>query len=1111
MTTRSILYQQSKLLAKKRGIKPPTYRTSTIVSLNEFITESERRLNYSQTLKNELKRNITARVFRKLMSEGKYQEIFNYVISGVSRIKNSGGNPLIKAEATELINHFTRGGRFNLQISYNVIDSGNQNNRNDVHNIAISNSTRDWLIEFLMNPNNNEISEIPAIGSDTLTNLRFRSITSMVLSEFVSNRVIRNRDGAFFDYVNTTKLDLSRYQIFNQEQINNKQVKINQEQCLFTCLLLSGVNKADINTLKLSYVKGNSIRKSDIKDIAKTIKRTINVYSIKPDESIKKSTYKCEVMSNHNEQSEINITIFENHYFLYEECNYSKFYINHYGEIEKQSIKNANIITEYEIKNGKKYYRKCKNYTKINSLQLVQSLFKQGYFVKMDMTTFNEFNTNKLEINEIYLENIEKEQSIINIFNSNGVRIKGDSLGEPGDNIIYADNESFVSNADRVHRLYLLGYCKKSDVDDKVNILNVCDFKNEQFLINEFMADITKCATISALVYYHNLKYDYHLLEKFINIQSRCEKDGNLYSVKATYIFNKRKVYVEFRDSYKIIPFALQKFTKEFNLDKKYHKKEAIAYEYYTRENNNVMIKKEIYEDFLSYEDREIYNTEVKNYINRDGLFNPTKYYMDYLKLDCLVLKKGLEKFAKIIEELTELNLYASLTISSLTNKYMESQGAYDGVYSITGNLREYVSRAIYGGRVCVNEKFKKKVIEGKISDYDGVSLYPSSINRLCREMGLPTGKCMRYTNLDIQHWKIRDYSIMTVKITKVNKRQNMPFIAIKNGEESIKYTNDIKEGGEILIIDSITLEDYIKFHEIEYELIDGVYWDEGYNKRMGEVVNRLFNTRLEYKTSNPALANVIKLMLNSAYGKTIMKKTHSEKKIVSYKVDNYICNNFNTIKSFRKLNDNNYEIERVCADKSFNRGHVGCAILSMSKRIMNEVFDIANSNDINIYYTDTDSIHTDFDKVKLLENKYRETYNKELNGKQLEQFHTDFELKGAVEHVDIYATKSIFLGKKSYLDVLESKDEDDNVIMGYHIRLKGITTEGIEHAAKNYKDSYFGLYYDMANDKEIDMLLNPFNYDTNKRKVLFEFENGQVSTKQEFIRKVCFKKKIKD
>ena len=54
--------------------------------------------------------------------------------------------------------------------------------------------------------------------------------------------------------------------------------------------------------------------------------------------------------------------------------------------------------------------------------------------------------------------------------------------------------------------------------------------------------------------------------------------------------------------------------------------------------------------------------------------------------------------------------------------------------------------------------------------------------------------------------------------------------------------------------------------------------------------------------------------------------------------LNDYVYNNFNTIKSFRKLNATSWEIERTKADDSYNRGHVGCMILSMSKRIMNEV-----------------------------------------------------------------------------------------------------------------------------------------------------------------------------
>jgi hypothetical protein len=441
----------------------------------------------------------------------------------------------------------------------------------------------------------------------------------------------------------------------------------------------------------------------------------------------------------------------------------------------------------------------------------------------------------------------------------------------------------------------------------------------------------------------------------------------------------------------------------------------------------------------------------------------------------------------------------------------MIKNGAYDGVYSVAGNLREYISRAVYGGRVCVNEKYKKKVIEGKISDYDGVSLYPSAINRLCREIGLPTGEAKRVTNLSSIDYQ---YAILTVKITKVNKMQQIPFIAHK-GDGVINYLNEPPP--EAIVIDNITLQDYIKFHKIEYEILDGVYWEGNFNKKMGELVQTLFNERLKYKKSKPALAETIKLMLNSSYGKTIMKKSNTEVKIIKNQskkgtkkndyeptltsvdevFESYVYNNFRTIKSYRKVNEFNYEIERLKVDDSYNRGHIGCAILSMSKRIMNEVFDIANDNGFPIYYTDTDSLHCNFDDVKPLEEKYKEIYGKELNGKNLEQFHTDFTLDGAND--EIYATKSIFLGKKSYLDCLESKDKDGNTITGFHKRLKGITMEGMDNEASKYKDSFFGMYEDFANGKEINILLNP------KDKVLFEYKKGFVATKGDFYRKVKF------
>jgi hypothetical protein len=772
----------------------------------------------------------------------------------------------------------------------------------------------------------------------------------------------------------------------------------------------------------------------------------------------------------------VKVAIYKDHYFKYKETEYSKYSIKNYEEQR----------TKKEFNDIYKKNRRSKNKSKLTSLELVHMLFTAGYFIKTDQSKFPESESTEIK-DDIYLDRIEQEQRPLQI-KANKPSVK---------KIYFADCETFVHR--QPHELYLLGYVSMND--DFVQIHNTQESLPER-IITKWLDDMTSGGKNNALCYFHNLKYDYHILERYLSLQSKVVKDNAIYSVTLIY---KRKT-VELRDSFKLIPFALSKFGKNFKLPN--CKKEAIAYKYYTPENNDVRIPTNDYRKLLSIDEQPIFDVVKCTSYSPSGEFNPLTYYKDYLKLDCLVLKYGMKKFNEIILDITDkrISIYDKLTISSLTDAYMIMNGAYADVYEVKGNLRDYIGKAVYGGRVSANTKYKKKVIEGKISDYDGVSLYPSAINRLCREVGLPKGKAVRFKKGD--NWRDTTYAVMTVKITAVNKVQQMPFIAYKDAKKgSTQYLNTPPP--EEIIIDKFTLEDYITFHDIEYEILDGVYWNSGGNKKMGQLIQKLFNERLKHKKNNKALANTLKLMLNSSYGKTILKKSNSKVDIVkvSSKFEDYVYNNFHTIKKTRKINAHYYEFESVCCDDSFNRGHIGASILSYSKRIMNEVFNTANDNNYPIYYTDTDSIHMNFDDVKPLEDKYREKYGKELNGKNLEQFHIDFDLHGACS--EIYATKSIFLGKKSYIDYLESTDEKGNKITGYHKRLKGITEEGLEYTAKKYsKDKnpeYFKLYEDLAKGKEIEILLNPHNVEKNKTKVLFEFKDGTVKTKSQFIRKVKF------
>ena len=52
----------------------------------------------------------------------------------------------------------------------------------------------------------------------------------------------------------------------------------------------------------------------------------------------------------------------------------------------------------------------------------------------------------------------------------------------------------------------------------------------------------------------------------------------------------------------------------------------------------------------------------------------------------------------------------------------------------------------------------------------------------------------------------------------------------------------------EIIYIDKVGLEDLITFHEAEFEILDGYYFDEGRNNTINNVIKSLYDKRLTLK-----------------------------------------------------------------------------------------------------------------------------------------------------------------------------------------------------------------------------------------------------------------------
>ena len=175
-----------------------------------------------------------------------------------------------------------------------------------------------------------------------------------------------------------------------------------------------------------------------------------------------------------------------------------------------------------------------------------------------------------------------------------------------------------------------------------------------------------------------------------------------------------------------------------------------------------------------------------------------------------------------------------------------------------------------------------------------------------------------------------------------------------------------------------------------------------------------------------------------------------------------------------------------------------------MSKRIMNEVICTAEDAKLNIYYQDTDSMHINDDDIKILSDEFKKKYDRDLIGSNMGQFHSDFDLKGA--KTNIYATKSIFLGKKCYLDLLESKNDKGDIITGTHIRMKGISKKAIEYYSEGKNKSICEIYEQLyENNKLWDN--DKFDLLAGGKAIKFVYnKNLSVSSCNEFKRSVNFK-----
>ena len=926
-----------------------------------------------------------------------------------------------------------------------------------------------------------------------------------------------NRD-SFFPYLNETDLDLSRYQIFNSIVRINKKGKAKQRKELNDSCFVYALKQFRIDNDTLNKIRARiHVRKLGLNKMD-AICEEFNLHVIVHDMEQTNNHRKFRVNKKNyfgvpREQAIaiIDLNSYKNHYFLEEKTIYTLDYIKHKYLLHEDVPEQA-----YNKRYVKGYWQRTSESKRfLTSAKLIKLLFESNNFTPITYNKARVLSTTLYKDINFNIDDLHYDEKhctrLMQPVNSS--KSKHSFITEEKEyTYFYADFEADVSKTP--HKCYMC--CVQSIDGTKFKTFKGPDC-DKKFL--NFMSYFD-----NPCIYFHNLKYDFSFLAKY-GMKRSIQKGTRLMRAVINYhneVLNK-DVDIYFRDTVPILSCKLSRLPQMFHINN--IQKEIFPYKYYTLERleSNIGTINEAGKNEdkpWSTDDYKLFNENIDKIefcrIDENGNLDPKgnhfdmyKYAEFYCQQDVNILRQAFNKFASDFMNEFNVNPFNFISISSLANEVFKQRVYYPNgnLYEVGGHVREFMAQAVYGGRCMTAYNKKWNIKDKQIVDYDAVSLYPSAMSRLYTVEGRP--EVLKYSaqGLTFIPDELKKYSayVIEIKITKCHKHYPFSLIVQHTKEGNVNRDVNIDEEHPVtLVVDNIYLEDLVEFQKITFDVIRGYTWSGKKDYRIQKEIKKIFNKRLEYKKQDNPLQELYKLIMNSCYGKCIEKPVVKDvtyvkdeivktKKMTYNRYQRYLEKHYEEIIEDIEIGGGVHEIKRLIpTDTHFNNSLLGIQILSMSKRIMNEVMCLAYDIGCHIFYQDCDSMHIYKDDLDKLENAYKEKYGRELKGKNLCQFHSDFPLiPGGSGEIPV-AIHSIFIAKKVYLDVLT----DSSGKIHFMFRGKGLTQESIKATAERY-GGLEKLYEAIYNGEEV-----AFDLAEGQPSFLFN-KDFTVSSNEHFIRKV--------
>jgi hypothetical protein len=972
-----------------------------------------------------------------------------------------------------------------LQDKFIIVASGNGQSQG----FTLSDSNRSSLAKQLINQS--EQTETANNSSGLIVDFMVK-FDSFTIYRQKQKHQYKFRNGAFWKHTFKPTVDptfalmFERYGIYTETNHKNYlSPDGDMENCLVKALRLAGVPEELLHTVRAQHY-GHYISEKKLHDVARIVNRNLRLLSNNSTNNQRTYPREGDKLKGELETlpgDEIQLGLVNDHYFLNESmdvCNYS------FEHFHKDCMQTKEWWRVYNKRGRRANFekepsRRQSSFKIINRLYELEETFFDAMVLDDELLKTIHYDDDNFNFDSVLDASETKPymspQDVID-YQTNYIDKSIKQFGAKP-KVVFFDYECYqkqmhINGKDKnIFQEYMVSYVTEQD--------ETATFRSGEDMLKELAETYlkqlggslprhTQTNTHPPLILYaHNATYDYRFICKHLKFESVLERDGKLFRCQGRFYLGKNRwCSVQIRDSMNFFAQTkLSKLPSMFGLDDV--EKEVMPYTLYTEETiKQQFIPLSTCKQHCKGRDRKQFVANCKDWgLLQDGKVDIIKYSQIYCEQDCRVLKQAFYAFRKLIQKVCtydvdgeqgSLDPLAYLTIQTMTDHYYTVCGAYKDVYEVSGVTRMFLQQAYVGGRCMMRKNQKQKVTKKRVADIDAVSLYPSALVRM---PGLLKGKPkqLKPNELNQKFLHSVDGYYVRIKILSVGKKLDFPVVSYTDEHDKRHWTNELRD--KEITVDKYTLEDMVNFQNIKYKIICGLYFNDGYNPIEREVTNRLFEERKKAKkTKNQGLQILYKLMLNSAYGKTAMKPRDVDVKYVTKRDwPVFLSRQYHQIKSWNETYDGDYRVRmKMPTANHFNRVHIAAMVTSMSKRIVNEVLCVAQDNDLPCYYTDTDSIHMLYDHMQKLAKKFEEKYKRKLIGKELGQFHNDFEMDGCVE---VWSDCFIANGKKCYVDRLVGKMKDGTIVSNgdYHARCKGVPGHALEGASKVLGKNLIEMY----------------------------------------------------